>query len=208
MPPRENIVTEALRIVLSDASISVEDAPADGKEKIEDELVAFAELSDPSILKQAQSSCKQEQWQFRIVRNDSCLIFRVRKALWDTAESPTQYILTIKSPLDASGKRSETELEVTNDIFELFKSVAERGMIKTRYCFDVIGRPGKLEVDVFEDTKMVKIDYELSPGEDRTFPELPAEFTNVIYQSTSDSNERATIEAFYKSTTIYTEKKE
>lgn len=208
MPERQNIVKEALQKVLANATISVEDAPADGKERIEDELVAFAELSDPSILKQAQASCEQEQWQFRIVRNDACLIFRVRKALWDTAESPTQYILTIKSPLDANGKRSETELEITNDIFELFKSVAERGMIKTRYCFDVIGRPGKLEVDVFENTKMVKIDYELSPGEERTFPDLPVEFTNVIYQSTSDAHEKAAIDAFYKSTTTYTEKQE
>ena len=84
-------------------------------------------------------------------------------------------------------------LEATEDVFEMFKLMADQGMIKTRYNLPVEGTNLVFEVDRFvlpngEFSEWVKVDLEVK-GKLTELPKLPEAFTDVIYNQKDQQTE-------------------
>lgn len=189
-----------MKKVLNDFVIALEQEDVSGVVNTETEYVFYARLKDPAILKSAISVEDQEQWTLKIPKTADNLsegTLRVRK----TKEGDkVTYALTIKTRLNAvQGDLSNTDtqvavnlqkmlevaLEATVDSFEMFKSMANSGMIKTRYTLPIEGCDCVFEVDRFrmsngEYSEWVKVDLEVKTPLSEV-PELPVGFTDVIY---------------------------
>lgn len=97
----------------------------------EDELVVYAKVNDFEGLKKAKSKESHEQWQV----NAPFGKIRVRKTSKDGLEA--SYSMAIKTRDNTSGipGGTETEMDIDATVFEAFKIISEKGMIKDRYCF-------------------------------------------------------------------------
>ena len=97
----------------------------------EDELVVYAKVNDFEGLKKAYSKESHEQWQV----NAPFGKIRVRKTGKDGLEPV--YSMAIKTRDNTSGipGGSETEMDIDATVFEAFKVISEKGMIKDRFCF-------------------------------------------------------------------------
>ncbi len=172
---------------------------ASGQTQVEDEVTLYARMMDQSLLKHASSSEEQEQWEVKIKDTFGKVLGRIR--VRKTYVTPIQYVQTVKIK-NSEGSQDETSFEVTADVFEQFKKLSDTGMHKTRYFFDVEGRPEKWEVDTFKTadgslSDHVKIDFEFAEGQPRTLPPLPLGFTNVIRGDTTVEGDRAVIQRLY-----------
>lgn len=169
---------------------------------VEDEKEVYALLADDRVLNEATEVEHQEQCQFMKEKAGVRAIFRVRRTEKTVPSKEVFYTLAIKMPRDEEGRRDQLELDVSEDVFMAFKQVYERAIAKTRYTLTVPNRPGKLEIDVVPGTKWVKIDYEFSEGEDRSFPELPAGFEQVIPGNSKDPEHRKIIDAYFEAASV------
>lgn len=183
--------------------LSLEEA-ATGVANIEVEKVFYAKLLDKSILDTAESSESHEQWELRIAKttlNASGGRIRIRKTT-KAGENP-EYVLTSKTRNAEGG-----ELEIANpssaDAFEQFKHLAEKGMIKKRYVFDIPGRPDKWEVDTYLNqdgslSEWTKIDLEISDGnfEIPSFPEGLLDLQSLISNDQKSHESEALIRSLY-----------
>lgn len=179
-----------------------------GVASTEVEYVYYAKLKDPSILEKATHVEAQEQWNFKVAKTDKNAAegrLRVRKT---TIDGKVEYVLTIKTEqkalqatttqintntLSASQNLREVGLEATEDVFEMFKLMADQGMIKTRYNLPVEGTDLVFEVDRFllpngEFSEWVKVDLEVK-GKLTELPKLPEAFTDVIYNQKDQQTE-------------------
>lgn len=97
----------------------------------EDELVVYAKVNNFEGLKKARSKESHEQWQV----NAPFGKIRVRKTSKDGLEA--SYSMAIKTRDNTAGipGGSETEMDIDATVFEAFKVISEKGMIKDRYCF-------------------------------------------------------------------------
>lgn len=149
---------------------SIEEA-TDGKAARELEYTYYGRLMSTEILDKAFQVEKQEQWSILVDKNDknkSGGSVRVRKTIIveNGVDSAPTYALTAKSKF-GDGDCAEVNCEVSEDMFKVFKAIAESGMIKTRYKFynnqiaSVYARTRFIvEMDVFAGTEWVKIDVE------------------------------------------------
>lgn len=163
--------------------VSLEAQPADGKMRVERELVFFGKIANFQELAKADSHEQQEQWEIRITpsaehRFGGCA--RVRMI------DGHKFILTTKTfNSEDADAASEVELEVSKDMFEQYKRLATGGMCKTRYVFK-IDEQHFWEVDVyvkpngdFED--WCKIDLEVQTEDMlQNRPAFPITLTDVI----------------------------
>ena len=193
-----------MKKVLNDFAIALEEEDTSGVASSETEYVFYAKLKDPSVLKHATSVEEQEQWTLKIPKTDENLsdgTLRVRKT---TLDGKTTYALTIKTRLNAAQgdlsnngtvasidmqKMLEVALEATEDSFEMFKRMANTGMIKRRHILPIEGLDCVFEVDQFvmpngEYSEWVKVDLEVKTAL-REIPELPDGFIDVIYNQKS-----------------------
>lgn len=148
-----------------------------GKAEIEIEHVFYAKLANRGALTLAREVQHQEQWELKIPKTDdnaSSGRMRIRKIT--TPNQEPQYILAIKTKHHLGG-----EIEVGNpsseDAFNQFKAMSARGMIKTRYVFDIPNREEKWEVDTYTHLdgtpcEWCKIDLEVKTTE-RAIPPFP-----------------------------------
>ena len=130
-------------------NIATEDN-ATGKAEIELEKVFYAKILDRNLLATAKEIEHHEQWELKIPKTDensSSGRMRVRKTTKPNAEP--EYVLTIKTKHYLGGE-TEVGNHSSEDAFKQFKAMSARGMIKTRYVFDIPNRIEKWEVDVFD----------------------------------------------------------
>jgi len=158
---------------------------ADGKQTKEIEHVVYLLMSDIGELQKAESMEHQEQWDIRIPKTDGNAgqgNVRIRK-IWTTDED-ARYELTTKVRQNKDGDKIEVTVPTTEDNFQQFRFLAEKGLVKDRYHFPVIGTTLIWEVDVFKDANgriipWVKIDLEV-PDRHTQLPELPLNFAEII----------------------------
>jgi CYTH domain-containing protein len=176
---------------------------ANGDTVIEDELVFYARLESLGALKNALAVESHEQWEIKCYGNVKSIepmgCIRVRKT---TIGEQVEYVQTVKTKRP-DGAKNETGFAVTESVFDQFKLLATSGMIKKRYTIDIPGRQEKWEVDVFQlkdgrSANWVKIDLEWKQAPDRTIPELPQGFEDVILPSDRSEETREFINTLYK----------
>ena len=172
---------------------------ADGVTRAELEKVYYAKIVDVKQLEGAAKKTHQEQWTLKPeVEIPGCV--RVR------ANDDSAYVITVKAA------KNEVELETTKDMFELFKSISNNGMIKDRFEFPIdveafaneedkaAWKDLKWEVDVYfnEDgtyAEWCKIDLEV-PSADlykgNVRPPFPIELAEVMTGDRSKLSEEQT----------------
>lgn len=190
------------RAITSLMNVAMEDEQTDGKTRIEREHVWYARIADFEELKRATEMIKQDQWQIRCPKTSMNLAkgnLRVRKNVYH--DNRVEYVLTLKI-FKSGDDRLESNLEATEDSFEVFRMLSEHGMIKHRYIFPVEGTETKFEIDVFlkpDGTyhNICKIDYEVDDMH-ATIPQFPISLHDVIKEDQNvDTATRATITGYY-----------
>lgn len=186
--------------------MALEEENPDGKNNKEIEIVYYGKLTDMSQLEKATSKEDHEQWEIKIKKNDKNAVegrIRVRKTTKsDDSNSTSAYNLTAKT----KGKKFDGDNEVCTpaspELFRQFQLMAETGMIKTRYHFEVDNHV--FELDVFKKPdggyhEYVKVDIELT-AEGEAIPELPFKLDELITNQESDQTEeeKKKIEKLYK----------
>lgn len=185
--------TGALRAITLERKLALEE-DSSGKTKLEKELVFYARIESPEVFKKANQALTefQKQFELRIPKSeDNLSAGRIRVRATSLDNGIFEYVQTTK--IKTEGGENETSVKVTEDVFEQFKLLANAGMVKTRYIYDIPDRQEKWEVDVFRLesgalANWVKIDFEFIDMENKTVPELPEGFLDII-PSTSRSKE-------------------
>lgn len=190
-PPKDNFIKmfrESFGHILATnhkRNVATEEA-SDGKAIREIEHTIYARLSDQSQLKKATSMEKHEQWEIKISKSELNAGkggIRVRKT--EVEGGTPEYVLTTKVVANAAGDKIELPIPTNEDNFQQIKFLSERGMIKHRYHFPVVGTDLVWEVDMFpkQDGEgyhdWCKIDLEVQDRE-TPIPELPLNFEEVI----------------------------
>lgn len=181
---RNTYIATAMNPVLTP---SLEDLAPDGVTRQEKELEIYGTLKDFSVLENATGWELQEQWGLYIpktAKNAGSGGPRVRKTTLSSGE--VTYVLTTKVK-EADGN-AECEQDTSEDMFTMFKRLAESGLLKKRYFFPIGDTGLKFEVDVFcgndgQPVPQVKIDLEipedLSANFDPSKVKLPFELDEV-----------------------------
>lgn len=168
-----------LQAVILNASL--ESMPTDGKARVEREMEFYGRIVDFSQLSKADSKETQEQWEIRPPLDETLKYgggIRVRCINGD------KYVMTVKAFEKGSKQgRLESEIEVSKDMFELFKRLSTGGMVKTRHVFKIDDQHS-WEVDVYtgengEPEAWCKVDLELF-SKDFQVPALPIQLEEVI----------------------------
>jgi len=157
----------------------------DGVAEKEIEYVFYGRIVDFEELKNAQRSEEHEQWEIKIPRTDNNAVggrMRVRKVVKHDPANP-EYQLTTKTET-RDGHSIEVTVPTTVDNFRQFQALSERGMIKTRYVFEIEGSDNIWEVDVFKKPgggfwEWCKIDLEVD-AMTKQVPPFPIELANII----------------------------
>lgn len=197
--------------LLRQANVSMEDEEGIKQEK---EYVLFYKLTDLTQLFSAQLVLEQEQWEIKLEAQSNSKkqgFLRVRKTTHKNEDSYKRFMLTLKVAEDGVVGRKEANITIEEDFFELYKSLAAKGMVKTRFHFPIPGTEGTWptepdcppplfggalvwEVDVFKapDGKgfypWVKVDLEV-PNALKELPPFPLSYAKSITAQHADRNE-------------------
>lgn len=181
----------------------------DGTVQEENELVFYAKLNDPEILKTATSVEDHEQWGIEFTSfNGLSVRIRNRKTTKDEKVEFVQTTKVIDKRIEGNLAYSELPIPSTQEGFEQFKAFSEKGMIKRRFEFPITvnSKQFTFEVDCYfnEDgsyAEWVKIDLEL-PKDDEALADwvtlLPSGFSDVIEQRKADQEQKQKISELYK----------
>jgi hypothetical protein len=189
--------------------VAMEEA-ATGVANVEVEKVFYAKLEDRSILDHAAKFEDHEQWELRIAlteENASAGRIRIRKTTQSGALP--EYVQTCKTKLIEGGEKEVANVS-SADAFEQFKLLAEKGMCKRRYIFDVPGCTAKWEVDTYKnldgtDNPWCKIDFEFTDGNTEVPPMLPG-FTEIIPADDKTNEQKTLVSQLYE--TVFIRKNE
>lgn len=192
-----------LRIALEEQS--------DGVARREKEHVFYARIPNFEILKEANSSEFQEQWEIKLPKTDkNAAEGKARVRMTVTEGGQPDFVLTFKTKASAqNGDNIETAVQVTEDLFKQFRMMAEAGMRKQRFTYQVDGSDLKWEVDMFykpgaqpgsnDFWDWAKIDLEVMDME-APLPPLPSGFVDLItkpYGQRTEAEE-ARVSSLYK----------
>jgi hypothetical protein len=201
-------------LAIMSSGISMEEDVQDGKLFRERERVIYARLKDLSVLQNAVRADSQEQWMIRVSKTENNVAkgqIRVRKVIplikvdgvfnGRIKADNAQYVLTAKAE-HKTDDRSEVPTPVTRDMFDLFKQLADNGMIKDRFHFPIEGTDLVFEVDAYPKNdgsyhNWVKIDLEFGDTIIDT-PPLPFEVEEQILNTTEDKDEKRRISELYE----------
>lgn len=168
--------------------VSNEAEDASGRTSAEIERVIYVRVKDFGFLDRATGAERQEQWSIKIPKTDSNAgsgSIRVRKSInLREPGAPVQFVLTTKLDIGNKGSSAETPEQSSLDQFNVFKYLADKGMIKDRYYFPIEGSDLQWEVDCFPKPgemyhEWVKIDLESWPR-GKELPALPMEFVEMM----------------------------
>jgi hypothetical protein len=195
------LLRQALGVALEEVS--------DGKAFREIEHTFYARLEDLEQLKKAASMEHQEQWEVKFPKTDLNAgegRIRIRKTVVDGKDP--EYVLTCKTSIAKSNDKIEVPIPTTEPMFQQFRMMSEKGMIKDRYHFPVSGTDLVWEVDMFylpgaevgsgQYCEWCKIDLEVK-DRDAALPPFPIEFAEMIlgqYGERSEAEE-AKVRALY-----------
>lgn len=165
--------------------VSNEANQTDGLERREKEIVYFVKVANPDELFKSFVKEEQEQWEISVPRtteNASGGRFRVRKS---KLGNELKYVLCCKTFIDKND-HYETELLTTEAMFNQFKQMSERGMIKHR-CELKIGEGeinNIIEVDLFltdsgNYNQWIKVDIEIQDL-NQPLPKLPFDYLELL----------------------------
>jgi len=159
--------------------------------KVEYEIEIYLEGFDIEEVKAKASSYEvQEQWGIYVPKteqNASGGSMRVRRT--DVTQAESAFVHTTKLERKGAGK-PEHEVAAHEDLFDMYKLMADQGLIKTRYNVPAElanGTKYVLEVDVFynklgELIPWCKIDAEFPEGADvkLTKEDIPFSYSDII----------------------------
>lgn len=161
---------------------------ASGRTSAEIERVIYVRVKDFAFLERATGAERQEQWSIKVPKTDKNAgsgSIRVRKSI-NLREPGAAVSFTLATKLDIGNKGSsaETPEQSSADQFEIFKYLAEKGMLKDRYYFPIEGSDLQWEVDCFPKPgemyfEWVKIDLESWPR-NKELPSLPMAFVEMM----------------------------
>lgn len=158
---------------------------------VEYEIEIYLEGFDIEEIKAAASSHEvQEQWGIYVPKTDANASggsMRVRRT--DEMGQGSVFVNTTKLERPGAGK-PEHEVDAHPDLFEMYKQLADQGLVKTRYNVPAQLQNGTdytLEVDVFynktgELVPWCKIDAEFPEGSDvkLTKDDIPFSYSDII----------------------------
>lgn len=168
--------------------ISNEADDASGRTSAEIERVIYVRVKDFGFLDRATGAERQEQWSVKIPKTDSNAgsgSIRVRKSInLREPGAAVSFVLTTKLDIGNKGSCAETPEQSSLDQFNVFKYLADKGMLKDRYYFPIEGSDLQWEVDCFPKPgemyqEWVKIDLESWPR-GKELPALPMEFVEML----------------------------
>jgi len=195
--------------LLADA-IALEEK-SDGVAFKEIEYVYYARLSNMEDLKNATSQEHQEQWELKFPKTDlngGSGSVRIRKTI-ETGKEP-EYVLTTKTVANKQDDKIEVPIPATEAMFDQFKLLAEKGMIKDRYFFPIEGTDLVWEIDCFLKPKgkigvgpyydWVKIDLEVSSRKEKIpqFPLATEELITKPYGKRTEAEEKTITDLYDK----------
>lgn len=189
--------------------ISNEAEDVSGKTAAEIERVIYARVSNFDFLEKATGAERQEQWSVKVPKTDDNAAagnIRVRKILnLRHAGSGAQYVLTSKLKIGQKGNSAETSEQSSADQFNVFKYLADSGMLKDRYVFPIENSDLVWEIDCFPKPgemyfEWVKIDLEGWPA-GKELPALPFTAAEII----DGDKDTQTDEVKEKISRLYTE---
>lgn len=193
-------------ISLGMASLEAEDVS--GRTSAEIERVLYARVKDFGWLDRATGADRQEQWSVKVPKteeNAGSGSIRVRKSInLREPGAATQYILASKLDVGNMGASAETPEPSTQDQFNIFKYLANKGMLKDRYYFPIEATELNWEIDCFPKQgelyhAWVKIDLEKWPR-GKELPQLPMEVLELIdgTEGVADEATKAKISELYE----------
>lgn len=175
------------------------------------------------IKSKATKQSGQEQWGIFVPKTDknaSSASIRIR--LTNEEGSDGVYVLTTKTDLGDRGKH-EHEINTDTVHFDMFKQIADQGLVKTRYEIpgEQNGLEFKYEVDVFynaqgEMVPWAKIDVELPEGTSYDATQLPLKYDEIIVITPEDKVGNDTLKAkvadlyerFFRTMNVYVNNQE
>ncbi|HEX9137649.1 MAG TPA: hypothetical protein VF905_12000 [Nitrospirota bacterium] len=188
--------------------VSNEAEDTSGRTSAEIERVIYARVTDFKFLERAAGAERQEQWSIKIPKTDENAgsgSIRVRKVTnLREPGAAIQYVLTSKLDVGAGGSSAETSEQSSIDQFNVFKYLANKGMLKDRYVFPIEGSDLNWEVDCFPKPgelyfEWVKIDLEKWPS-GKELPPLPFAAAEMMDGDKTNQNEetKAKISRLYE----------
>ena len=171
---------------------------SDGAALKEREFVFYARIKEGYEFPPTDNKERQEQWTIKIPQTDANAAkgdIRVRKTdLFDHGDlGQTEYVLTTKVRNGGPEGDDEVPIQSSEDQFNHFKRLAESGMLKDRFTYDIPGTELKWEVDAFLKPgggyhPWVKLDLEVPADapKDIGIPEFPIEAEEWIKAQTGD----------------------
>ena len=183
--------------LISMSMVSLEAEDVSGRTSAEIERVIYARVKNFDFLERAFGADRQEQWSVKVPKTDENAgsgSIRVRKVInLREPGAAVQYILASKLDVGSAGGTAETPEPSTVDQFNIFKYLANKGMLKDRYYFPIEGTDLQWEVDCFTKPgelyhEWVKVDLEKWPR-GKELPQLPFAFVEVIDGSEGEITE-------------------
>lgn len=107
--------------------------PTTNQPKREDELVMYGKITDFEGLKSATKKECHEQWEIRTKHGR----VRVRKTTREGLDPIFDLTFKTKSTNAGIDGNMEQTMDIDETMFNSFKQLAELGMVKDRYCFEV-----------------------------------------------------------------------
>lgn len=188
------------RLIAKQYQITLESAPIiTGATAVEREKTFYCQIANFAELERADSIVEQEQWEIRPKETNAGVV-RVRK----TSDGE----LSLATKVFQGDSRLETEITITEDIFNGFRAIAPGGMLKTRYVFNIPNTTLKWEIDVYAnadgvESEWCKVDLECDDL-DMENPPFPITFNQVISgkRDTMSDEHRALIDNLFKTVFI------
>lgn len=179
------------------ALISNEAEDVSGRTSAEIERVFYLRVNNFDFLERAASAERQEQWSVKVPKTDENAgsgSIRVRKIVnLRQPGTAVQYVLTSKLDIGAKGSSAETSEISSLDQFNVFKHLANKGMLKDRYTYPIDGSDLSWEIDCFPKPgtqyyEWVKVDLEHWP-KGTPLPAWPCEFSEMLEGNTAEQSD-------------------
>lgn len=182
----EEVPAEYSDMLSENGRLLSENNEVNGQTQDEIEYTFLAILSDDSQLSRAYKKEEYEQWSLMTdKKSDNANGGQIRVRSIDKKDFVFTIKMNSKKKMGGASAKKETEVKITPEFFEAFKSLANSGFIKTRYFFKIPNSDYEWECDVFYDESGKKISnwvqFDLEVKDKLTdIPAFPVNVTKVL----------------------------